>query len=55
MVIASRARFANVPTMTIIDDDEVSNLSGNDTIWEVADARLSRRRLVAGGVAVASC
>ena len=37
--------------MSMIDDDGVSNLSGNETIWEVADARLSRRRLVAGGVA----
>ena len=40
--------------MSIIDDDGVSNDSGNETIWEVADARLSRRRLVQGGVAGAA-
>ena len=37
--------------MSTIDDEAVSNFSGNETIWEVAEARLSRRRLVAGGVA----
>jgi uncharacterized protein len=37
--------------MSIVDDDIVSNPSGNPTFEEVVHARLSRRSLIGGGVA----
>ena len=40
--------------MSIIDDDAISNASGNETIHEVVQARLSRRGLIGGGIAGAA-
>ena len=40
--------------MSITDDDMVSNVSGNETIHDVVATRLSRRGLIAGGVAGAA-
>lgn len=39
--------------MAANDDGQVSNHSGNETIREVMDARISRRKVLAGGVATA--
>ncbi len=40
--------------MSMLDDDLISNTSGNRTLHEVAQARLSRRGLLAGGAAAAA-
>lgn len=40
--------------MAKIDDDEVSNSSGNQTFQEVVQARLSRRGFLGGGLAAAA-
>ncbi len=40
--------------MSLTDDHMVSNVSGNETIHEVVEARLSRRGLIGGGVAGAA-
>ena len=40
--------------MAKIDDDEVSNSSGNQTFQEVVEARLSRRGFLGGGLAAAA-
>lgn len=40
--------------MSIIDDDNISNESGNDTFEDIVAARISRRNFLGGGMAVAA-
>ena len=40
--------------MSMIDDDHVSNTSGNEHFQDIVNARLSRRSFLTGGFAAAA-